>query len=239
MRPLIIALLVIGNMTLNSFGGEAALPSSPPQLNNDAKYQAALEELLANKPAQSASQRETFLYLLKLSSAYSNMRQYAAAEKTQRILLSSYPDMTFLHSNLSVYLGKQGKYEEAKAAAEKALSLDPDYIHAKWVLPSWQWNLGDHETALKNFNAIPVPVPEDKGLLSLYYGCMACFYADVGDPKKVEFAITKSLELDDSPEGRAFFERDVVFDKFRDRKWFISLVGKTLSEHQEEVTDSQ
>ena len=72
----------------------------------------------------------------------------SVVRKLQIMKLRGQDSVPGLHSNLSVMLGKQGRFAEAATAARAALALDPTYLHAKLVLPSWELGLGQREAAL-------------------------------------------------------------------------------------------
>ena len=136
------------------------------------------------------------------------------------------PQVAALHSNLSVMLGKQGRFAEAAEAARAALALDPTYLHARLVLPSWTLGLGQREASIADFLAIPVPEEVDDQVL--YHAAVACFFADAGDEERVAAGIRAALAADAEREVMTFFRRDVVFDRYREQPWFVDLVGATL-----------
>jgi hypothetical protein len=63
-----------------------------------------------------------------------------------------------------------------------------------------------------------------------YWGCLAWFHATAGDERQTEEAVRKALEIDDSDGSRYFFRRDIGFDPYRAKPWFIKFVGETLAE---------
>lgn len=209
----------------------ASLTAADPgavQLNNDAPYRAAVARLLASPPAANAPARVLMEWHWQLASAYMDLRRYDLGETEARAALRLAPGHPTLHSNLSVMLGKQGKFAEALAEAQAALAIDPDHLHARLVLPSWELGAGQREAALLHFQAIPKP-GEGKDL-RLYYSAQACFYADVGDAGKTAEGIREALARDTSGNTRTFFARDLVFDRYRAESWFVTLVGATLNQ---------
>jgi predicted Zn-dependent protease len=222
------AVCLLALCTALAAGEPEAKPAPKPavKLNNDAVYQAKLQAILDAAPAKDAPADERANYFSSLMYAQYIMRQYAQAESTARELLKLLPDNPMCHSSLSVFLGKQGKLREAEEAARKALELDPASLHAKLVLPSWIYEQGRKDEALKLFAAIAAPAEESAQ--SLHHGCSACFYASVGDETKLEAAVKQAIEKD--AETKPFFERDIAFDPYRGKDWFIKLVGKTLAE---------
>ena len=205
-----------------------AAESTPSiRLNNDAEYQAALDALLNAPPLEPALPRDRYIYLFKLGSAEAQMRHYDRAAACVQKIVDLYPTWSIAHDTLSVFLGKAAKYKEAAAEAQKAIDLDPARaMHPNLVLASWEWHLGKKEEALKRISAIAVPETEMEK--RSYYGCLACFYASVGDETKIADAIQKSLDMDPGKTFRSFLERDIVLDAYRGKDWFIKLVGKTL-----------
>jgi tetratricopeptide (TPR) repeat protein len=201
--------------------------AEPVSLNNDAPYQAALDNV-KKSPVPPVTQPEDYVkYLFELAQAEAQMRHYGLAEQHMRKILDAYPTWAVPASLLSVMLGKQGKYKEAEQMALKALELDPaNPFYPNLVLASWEYHLGKKEAALKRFSSIPVP--DDATQKRTYYGCMACFFASVGDEQKVEQAIRKSIELDTDKSFQPFLDRDIILDPYRGNDWFIKLAGKTL-----------
>ncbi|MCY3019278.1 MAG: tetratricopeptide repeat protein [Planctomycetota bacterium] len=223
--------LYVSMFALAATAGAAEPAAQPPpkpavKLNNDAVYAAKLESVLKTAPGNNATPEEQFRFLLAAWTAESNMRHYDKAEAYARQLVKLRPDDPLAYSSLSVFLGKQGKLKEAEEACRTALRLDPNWMHAKLVLASWVWLQGRKEEALKLAGS--VAEPDDKAWKGLYFGCLACFYASVGDENKIQAYIKQTRELD--PQNMSFFERDIVFDPYRGKDWFIKLVGKTLAE---------
>ncbi len=206
-----------------------------PALVDDAQY--AEKKVTAQKAPEpkKADLRARFDWLWTNCEACNLARDYASAESYARQMCALAPKVPAFQANLSVFLGKQGRYAEAAEAARKAIALadgNPDNMwHPSLVLASWEWRLGKHEEAQALVDAVPIPKKDASGALSLYYGCLACFSADKGDEAAIEANIRLTLNTaePDSP-LRVFFRRDVVFDPYRSRPWFINLVGKTLAE---------
>jgi tetratricopeptide (TPR) repeat protein len=193
-------------------------------LANDKVYAEKVQAVLAARP-DGKDPDALFRWIWSYSSACMDNRDYARAEHAARSLVALAPHYNLVHSNLSVVLGKQGKYQEALQEAEIASLLNPgDSLHPEAVACSWLYHLGRKQEAVDRFKAIPVPADARKA--RAYWGCKACFYASVGDPELLKPAIAMALQLD--PEDRGFFERDVVFDAYRAEPWFIELVGRTL-----------
>ena len=194
------------------------------ELANGKTYADKVQAVLAAKP-DGKDPQALFQWIWSYSSACMDNRDYANAENAARALLALAPQYNIVHSNLSVVLGKQGKYQEALQEAEIAKLLDPsDSMHPDAVACSWLFHLGKKQDAINRFKAITVPT--ELHAARAYWGCKACFYASVGDANEVRPAIAMALKMD--PDNKGFFERDVVFDTFRAEPWFIELVGKTL-----------
>ena len=195
-----------------------------PRLRDDDTWRHALEAALA-EPVPAAPDAAV-AHAWRLSMVAFDARRYDEGEAQMRRALAVAPAVPGLHSNLSVMLGKQGRFAEAATAARAALALDPTYLHAKLVLPSWELGLGQREAALAAFSAIPVP--DDGQERGLYHAATACFFADAGDAKRVAQGIRDALAADPEQEVMTFFRRDVVFDRYRAEPWFVDLVGATL-----------
>jgi len=205
-------------------------PPKPAKLNNDGEYKAKMDKILEMPPSANDSAQERWAFLWKADQAASLAREYEKAESFARRITTWAPKDSFAWANLSVDLGKQGKYRDAAEAAQKAIVLDPSNKHAEMLLASWEWHLGQREQARKRFEAI---VPGEKAIEKrTYYGCMACFYASVGEEAKVAEAIKKVKELK-TDDDMGFFQRDIIFDPYRGKPWFIELVGKTLAGESE------
>lgn len=175
-------------------------------LANDQVYADEVQAVLAERP-EGKDPQKLFQWVWSYSSACMDNRDYANAEIAARTLLALAPQYNIAHSNLSVVLGKQGKYQEALQEAEVAKLLDPsDSMHPDAVACSWLYYLGRKQEAIDRFKRIPVPT-ESRALRS-YWGCKACFYASVGSVEEIKTAIANALKAD--PEGRGFFESDIV-----------------------------
>lgn len=224
MRYLLAWLLLCG-MT---FAAEPPSPASSPgavvQLSNDQPYVDKLAQVLADRPS-AKDPKAHFHWLWAYFSACVNCRHYAEAETACRAVMTLAPQYALSHSNLSVVLGKQGKYQEALQEAEIAKLLDPsNSMHADAVACSWMYFLGQKQEAIDRFQLIPVPTDADE--VRVYWGCRACFYSTVGTVDEIKSSIGNALQMD--PENRAFFERDITFDRYRAEPWFVALVGQTL-----------
>lgn len=195
------------------------------QLANDDTYAANVQAVWANKPADGADPQATFRWLWAYSSACMDNRDYINAEYAARAMVALAPQYNIAHSNLSVALGKQGKYQEALQEAEIAKLLNTsDSMHPDAVACSWLYHLGRKQEAIDRFTAIAVPT--EPRAVGFYWSCRACFFASVGDVAELSTAITQALRL--GTDSKSFFERDVIFDAYRAEPWFIELVGKTL-----------
>ena len=215
---LLLVLCLLGSLVA------ADQTKAPVALANDQAYADKVQAVLAERP-EGKDPQKLFHWVWSYFAACMDNRSYGDAEVAARTLLALAPQYNLVHSNLSVVLGKQGKYQEALQEAEITKLLDPsDSMHADAVACSWLHYLGRKQEALDRFKSIPVPT--DSRALAFYWGCKACFYASVGSVEEIKTAIANALKAD--PEHRSFFERDIVFDQYRADTWFIELVGKTL-----------
>ncbi len=161
------------------------------------------------------------------SGAAFEARDYVRAEALLREIGAAMPDNAMVTANLSVSLGKQGRYLEALAEADRALTLpEVDAMHAHAVRASWLWHLGRREEGRAAFAAIPVPATTDDPY-EMYQGCRACFAASSHDlpTLRESIGILKSL----AGQSFDFVRGDVIFDQYRAESWFVDLVGETLS----------
>ena len=199
------------------------------RLNNDAKYKDALDKLLQSPPPKSAALEAQLDYLYDLLHAALNLRDYSKAIACGRQLSKLDPDSWASHDSLSVCLGKAGKYDEAITEAQQAIALDkPRAMHSNLVLASWELLNGKKEAALKRIASVVVPA--DERMQRSYYGSLSAFYAALGDEEKLQDAITKTRALDKQGTFMDFLARDICFDPYRGKDWFIKIVGKTLAE---------
>jgi predicted Zn-dependent protease len=198
----------------------------PMALLNDAQFADALAQVEADVPPTDADFETRWMWYWSLSSAAFTARRYDRGEWAMREAVKLAPETVSAWSNLSVMLGKQRKYAAAQAAVRRALALDGGHLHARLVAPSWTLGLGHREQAIAEFTALPIPTDPDEA--HLYWSAAACFYADAGDAGKVEQGIREALIL--QPNMKEFFQRDLVFDPYRGKEWFIELVGPTLQQ---------
>lgn len=223
MRTAILTLSLMGSL-MGSLHAADQAAASTIELANDQAYAEKVQAVLAERPT-GKDQQQQFRWLWSYFAACMDNRAYADAEIAARTMMVVLPRYNLVDSNLSVVLGKQGKYQEALQEAEIAKLLDPaDSMHADAVACSWLFYLGRKQEAITRFQHIPVPT--DVHALPFYWGCKACFYASVGIVDEIKTSITNALAADAS--NRSFFERDIVFDRYRAEPWFIALVGTTL-----------
>lgn len=220
----IMGLVVAAHALAIAVAGEA-------RLNNDAKYAARVRAVERSRPGPDADPGDVATYWWSLAGAKFLNRDYAGGEAAVREALKLLPRHSPLYCDLSVQLGKQGKYEDALHAARKALGYGQgnarDTMHAELVLACWEWESGKHEEARKRVAYVSPPRAGSSYEL-LYYGSLAGFYAITGEEAKLEAAVKKTLHLDKENQMRPFFERDVSFDPYRAKPWFVALVGQTL-----------
>jgi tetratricopeptide (TPR) repeat protein len=169
------------------------------------------------------------LMLLDVAGKYMEARDYKKASDIYTEIIKNFAvTHPMIYSNQAVFLGKQKRYEEAIEMADRAIKMDPTAIHPKMVKASWLWESGKHDDATALYNSVQVPAsgsPDE----SLYYGCKACYFASVGDEKEMQSAINQCMELKDK-HFVTFIRRDIVFDPYRKKEWFIQLFGNTVKE---------
>jgi tetratricopeptide (TPR) repeat protein len=210
-------------------GRTRAKPRGRVRLKTDAKYAAELKKVRNSRPQKGAAPLDVAKWHCRMSSAEFYARDYAKAELHARKALESDDLNPMLHANLSVCLGKQGKYAEAEEEAAKALGLaGADVMHCNLVLACWELKLGKKKQAQARVEGVPPPTGARRR--GVYHGCRACFYAVAGDEEQTAAEIRRALRVDPSNRSRSrtFFERDVAFDPSRGEGWFLDLVGQTL-----------
>ncbi|MFM2091061.1 MAG: hypothetical protein RLZZ127_1550 [Planctomycetota bacterium] len=222
MRSVLLLLLPAALLTADPAGATAAV-----RITGQADADAHLATTMAARPDGAAPQAQ-YAWLAEVYSAAFAARAYGRAETAARAMLALWPGSWPAHSNLSVALGKQGRYDEALREAEIAVLLaGPASIHPEAVACSWLLHLGRRDEAMARFAAIPRP--DDGHERRLYLGCKACFLASAGDPVALEAAIREALADDPDGANRGFIARDAVFDPYRGAPWFTALVGSTLA----------
>ncbi|HOX06223.1 MAG TPA: hypothetical protein PK280_07465 [Planctomycetota bacterium] len=203
------------------------------RLKDDAVYADRLTAALNAAPASVATPEDRLDWHLEVARAAFDARAYDVAATHYRAAIALCPTWDVLYANLSVAMGKLGRFSEAEAQGLKAVALKGrGAMHANMVLASWEWHLGKERQAVDRIKSVTEPTePWER---HVYYNCLACFYASVGDEQQIEKAMTAALKLAPGIEqpgvSRTFFARDVVFDRYRRRPWFIKLIGETLAE---------
>ena len=211
-------------------GDEArpAKPDPPPlrmALASDSRFQAAYDDLLKSEPSADSPGHVCWLQRTLAVAFY--VRNYEQGEACARQLLISSPDDWSLHDELSLMLGKQGKYQEALSEADIALALpDADPLHLTAIKASWLYHLGRREEAKDLFASLEVP-PEGTPAWALYQGCRACFSASSHNIPELKKSIFILMKLGGS--SAYFVQRDEIFDQYRHLEWFCQLVGNTLA----------
>lgn len=194
--------------------------ASTLELIDDAQYTSEAEE--ANKNSYGNP-----ILVLVAAEKYVDARMYDVAESLIADLIKKYgATHAMMYSSLSVVQGKQGKFAEAMSSIDKALAMDPNSMHTKLVKASWLFETGKAADASQLVASVPVPAT---GAIdhAMYWGCMACYNASTGNESEMEKAMKKVLEAKDK-DGERFLRRDVVFDKYRSRTWYVDLFGNTV-----------
>lgn len=201
------------------------------RLKGDAEASRRVQEDLAVRIPRNATSRQKASWLYQIARDLSAARDNEAAAEYMLESTDLCPEVGPYHAGRSVFLGKAGHFRAAEAEALKALELEgPGAMHPNMVLASWEWALGKRDQALSRIKS--VPVPEDPEHRRVYYDCLACFHASAGDERQTEAAMKNALENDPAGAAMAFFRRDVAFDPYRAKPWFIDLVGETLDNEQ-------
>jgi len=231
------ALLVSGCWPQRDGAGDTEAPACAPssvqpvpaalKLRGDGEARRRLLDDLAKRPAADALGRATILWNWETAHDASLARDYETAARCMQTLVNHAPSDWISHLALSVHLGKAGRLAEAEAEALRALELKgADAWHPRIVLACWEYKLGRRSEALARVKQLHMPA--DPKEHRLYYGNLAAFAAICGDEQQIESAVKKAVELDGSEASLAFFRRDVLFDPYRAKPWFIGLVGETL-----------
>jgi len=114
MRNLVTAAIVASlaaaaSVAPRSIAGESPTPSAAPeeiQLNNNGKYKDALDDLLKNPPAATATLQDQLLFIRRLTTAEMNMRDYSKAVSYARQLVKLAPNFWAAQDTLSVASAK-------------------------------------------------------------------------------------------------------------------------------------
>jgi tetratricopeptide (TPR) repeat protein len=178
---------------------------------------AAEQEALGNK-----------YLLLNVSGLYCDARMYADAERVWKFAIDGERiHDPLMYSNLSVFCGKQGNYDEAIQWADRALQMNPQCFHAKIVKASWFFASKRVAEAMLLYQEC---LGDDKAKSAdpdTYWSCVACFTATSGDVIELNKAIAEVIHRGNA-ESLEFLRTDVVFDPYRSADWFIQLVGVTV-----------
>jgi hypothetical protein len=204
-----------------------------PRLKGDAEARQLFLAHLASRPASDAAlaallgKEDIVAWTWRVAHGASLARDYETAAGYMQTLVDHTVSEEFVHLALSVHLGKAGRLAEAEAEARRALELKGDDAwHPSIVLACWEYKLGKRSEALARMGR--VRMPDDTKEHRSYYGNLAAFAAICGDEQQLETAVSKAKELDGSDASLTFFRRDVLFDPYRAKPWFIKLVGETL-----------
>lgn len=209
----------------------AATPRADPApiplpLADDPRYRETLQLALESLRTADAGERD--VALMEVGDAAFEARDYARAETAMRALADRWPDEPWVAANLSVALGKQGRWSLALAEAERAERLPgANAMHCRAIRASWLWHLGRRDEARALFAAIPPP-PEASDDRELWHACRACFAASAGDLETLRDGIARLRDA--GGDAFEFVQRDVVFDPYRGEPWFTELVGETLAQ---------
>jgi hypothetical protein len=205
----------------------AAAVDPPPQLQvlvDDDQWNTALAQQVAAEPPPGPDHAD-WLGKTMFFSAFA--RAFPRGERCARALVALEPGNWQWHDQLSWFLGKEGKYQEALDEATTAAGMaGADQMHLAAISASWLWHLGRHDQARARFAAIVEPAHGDDAWPD-YQACRACFAASSHDQPTMQDAITKII-----PFGGMhvlFLKRDVIFDQYRGEKWFRALLGDTLA----------
>jgi tetratricopeptide (TPR) repeat protein len=207
----------------------AAVADPPPLrrlLIDDAANANTLARLVKLEPAATDDGHDAWLLLI-LDHAY-RARDYDRAEACTRALMARQPQFWYWYDELSVVLGKQGKYQAALDAANAAAAMPAsDHLHLDAISASWLWHLGRRDEARARFAAIPEPA-QGTDPYEMYEACRACFAASTHDLPALTAAV-RILVVGGGNHTLDFLHHDVIFDQYRGEKWFRDLVGETLA----------
>lgn len=122
-------------------------------------------------------------------------------------------------------LGKLDRYEEAIAAYEAAIAINPDKHEAFYNKGVALSALGRKEEAIAAYDAALAIVPHDA---STHYN-KACTYALLSQLNDALTFLQKAIELDGTNEYIELAKTDSDFDAMRDRPQFQALI----TQHEE------
>jgi Flp pilus assembly protein TadD len=91
------------------------------------------------------------------------------------------------------------RLEEARAAYEQSLALDPGDPFTHLYLGNWFWANGQHQEALKQFKRAARLLPNE----AVVYWCQGDVYRALGCDRAAEAAYKKAFRVDpDDPQAR-------------------------------------
>jgi protein O-mannosyl-transferase len=87
---------------------------------------------------------------------------------------------------------QQGRFEEAKAAYESALALDPNDPFTHLYLGNWFWFTGNRREALERFKHAARLLPDE----AVVHWCQGDIYKAMGNYELAESAFKKAVLVD-------------------------------------------
>lgn len=209
------------------------------QLAGNDKYKQMLEDIEDARPVGDFEKDEFIGWLTDLAFARALLRDYAGAADAAKDALEIEPNHPLLHVNYADFLGRMNRYQEAADESRAGLALaggaaemaELFYVTAAQSLAMWEWALGEKAHASELMENINLPGEPLDAWMCRSQRCV--FWAVTGEEEMLQeeiaaaFALLPECEDLDEEEARTFFERDIVYDPYREKDWFIARFGKT------------
>lgn len=216
-----MAVVVLAVRSLPSYGGEggAARFSSPD-------YQRLFAQVWEAKPTGPVHAERMYSWYWRVAESAIWLRRFRLAEAAARASTIRWPHDVQALCVLSACLGKQGRFADALALAERARGLYGvrpnrlDHLRAAWL-----WHLDRKDEAADIIEASGRP--KDAPLEEAEWLAMRAWYRAVtdGGGPAVQRQISEALKVKGGDPWRHFFLCDPAFDRFRTEAWFVALLG--------------
>jgi tetratricopeptide (TPR) repeat protein len=119
-------------------------------------------------------------------------RELAQAETEMKAMLTKYPNVAAVHSQIGILFLAKGDHTAAKRAFERALALDGHSLEALSSLVRLDLDAKKTVEARARVEATLTQAPSDARLLLL----AASTYAATGDPGRAEHALQRAIEIE-------------------------------------------
>lgn len=160
-----------------------------------------------------------------LAYACAGLGRHQDAERFTRRAIALNPEQSDLWTQLSGDLGRQGRYQEAWDATQRALEERfDDAFDAQLAQACWAWKLGRQAEALAI--VARVAKPENEQHLPLFHACRAIFAAVSENTAMLIDELTKKRAVDTLGRTLMWVKIEHFFVRYRDEEWFRALIAQ-------------